>query len=180
MQTVSLAKTLILYVLCCFKCIYTMRKLAVIACFKQLQKTKQNTQGSTKPRRASTDPFKLIGLHWAFSQTTWLSIQTCSVTWNACSQPSSLLFSENSEVQLSLWGRGGHQREERGNCQGSLVPNPWCSRNHHNYLDLCKTYVFLRKSFINVECSGIFLISSQSLSMNWILIALFHLSLHRE
>lgn len=30
------------------------------------------------------------------------------------------------------------------------------------------TYVFLLKSFINVECSGIFFISSQSLSVKYI------------
>lgn len=35
------------------------------------------------------------------------------------------------------------------------------------------TYVFLLKSFINVECSGIFFISSQSLSVKHIDIILY-------
>lgn len=37
--------------------------------------------------------------------------------------------------------------------------------DHQATLVAPPTYVFLRKSFISVECSGIFLMSSQSLSV---------------
>lgn len=42
------------------------------------------------------------------------------------------------------------------------------------------TYVFLLKSFINVECSGIFFISSQSLSVKYIDIILYCLGSYSQ